>query len=1198
MNSTTQGESSSSDDIGGFPLRKKKYRAKKYLVFTVSILMMFGLLFVVGLANPEVTFSDPGLEGAVREKIGKTTGMIHQTDLRSITELDATGRGIRNLEGIGNLSKLVSLNLEDNHIEDVSELVKLPMLKVLSLRNNGITDLDDINFEAITHMDLRELSLRHNVVDLADGTGIRLSDLTLIRGLEGLEVLELRDNHIEDISPLKDLRQLTTLDIRQNPIRDFTPLTDLVELTDLNLRETGITDLGLLERMPGLVHLNIHSNPGITSIRPLETLVSLETLIMRNVPVGDQVDLLGGLTKLKRLNLSNTQIADIEALSGLTGLTQLELRDNKIADIQVLSAMKDLEILDLGNTGITDIGAIRGHVRMRELDLRHNGIRDLSPLEGFTALTYLNLHSNVHLDSVAPLTDFTDLETLILRNVPIRDQAGVLQGMKKLKVLNLTQTGITDIAALSGAVQLTQLEMADNGIRDISALAGMKGLEVLDLGNNKIESVVALEDHVRILVLDLRENEISDIGPLEGLGSLKYLNLHSNNTIASIGPIAGFTNLETLILKHVPIGEQYPVFEGLKKLKRVNVENTGILDETVLRRLQTEGSLVREDIPAYGVYDMKVPAFSHKGGLYREAFELALSTDETSGEVFYTLDGSEPTRNSLCYTKALPIPMDRVSVVRARVFSADGKSSPIVTHSYFLNPSVFERNDLPFVSIATAESNLFDPVTGIYVEKNRWMEGMAWERPIHIEMFEDDGNLAFRQNAGIRIHGAYTRTLHQRSLKIYARPEYDNQNYFNAAIFPGLRDVAKGEPKDQFKRLIIRTSGNDYNSALFRDGLTQSLVEPLKTMTTQAYRPAVLFVNGKYWGVHNIREMYGQHYLSSTFDVEEDDVVILENNAVVDEGEPEDARHYKAMLDYIRTNGLEEDAHYDYIQTQMDVENFRDYLIAETFFGNTDWPHNNIRYWRTKTDAYIPDAPYGKDGRWRWMLYDMDFSFSRHFIRVDRFGSTMDHTHDTLTWALSPYDGLYGSVAWPNFLFRAVMANAEFREGFINRYADLMNSYFEPELVEGRIDAMKEPIQPEIPDHIKRWGVIHSMAAWQQTLERMHEFAKKRPAFMRQHLVSQFRLGGTANVAIDSDPDRGHVQVNTIDIREGLPGYRIGEVWTGVYFRTVPITLTAKPKPGYRFSHWEGLGMESSEAVVKMVLTGDVQVRAVFEKED
>jgi hypothetical protein len=122
------------------------------------------------------------------------------------------------------------------------------------------------------------------------------------------------------------------------------------------------------------------------------------------------------------------------------------------------------------------------------------------------------------------------------------------------------------------------------------------------------------------------------------------------------------------------------------------------------------------------------------------------------------------------------------------------------------------------------------------------------------------------------------------------------------------------------------------------------------------------------------------------------------------------------------------------------------------------------------------------------------------------------------------------------------------------------------------------------------------MGAWQQTLQRMHEFAKKRPTYMRQHLVSQFRLGGTVNVSIGSEPEKGHVQINTLDIRDSLPGYEEGKVWTGIYFRTVPITLTAKPQPGYRFSHWEGLNQDSSEAVVKATLTGDIEVRAVFEK--
>lgn len=1154
---------------------------------------MFGLLYVAGRANPVVSFTDPGLEAAVREKVGKADGVILLTDVRSITELDASGKGIRSLEGLAVLSKLVSLNLEDNQVNDLIDLSELPMLKMLNLRNNGITDLKNVNFEAISNMQLRELNLRHNVRETESGE-IRLSDISLLEGLRKLEVLELRDNEISDISSLSRLNELIRLDLSQNTIGDFTPLSGLQKLTELNLRETGITDIEFLRKMPDLMYLNLHSNSGITSVEPVGELTALNTLILEGVPVGDKIGMIGHMENLTRLNLTNTGIDSIDVLRGMEGITHLELSGNALRDIEPISEMKDMEVLSLGHTGITDIEAAGGFIRMKELDLRNNRIEDLTPLEGMTSLTYLNLHSNRNIRSISPLGEMLELETLILRNVPVGEQTESLNELDELKILNLSNTGIADISPLKGAMKLTHLEMNQNDIEDITPLSGMTELKILDLGENRIENVDALRDHVHISELDLRGNEIKDIDPIRGLSDLRYLNLKGNGRIRSVEAIAELLKLETLILKDVPIGDQYHIFENLIHLQRVNVENTGILDESVFARLEEKGSLVRDEVPEYGVYTTRAPLFSRKGGLYGEAFTLELSTDEPSGEVFYTLNGSEPTKSSHRYTDPLTIPMDQVSVVRATVYTEEGEYSPVITNTYFLNPQVFERSDLPFISIATKESSLFDPETGIYTEKNRWMAGRDWERPIHIEMYEDSGELLFRQNAGIRIHGAYTRTLHQKSFKIFARPEYDNQNHFNGEIFPGLKDMAHGEVKNKFKRLIIRTSGNDYNGALFRDGLIQSLVAPLKTLTTQAYRPAVLFVNGRYWGIHNIREMYGTHYLSSTFDVEEEDVVILENDRLVDEGLPEDVRHYQDMLDYIRANGLKSEEHYDYIRTQMDVENFRDYLIAETFFGNTDWPHNNVRYWRTKTDEYRPDAPYGRDGRWRWMLYDMDFGFSRHFIRTDRFGSTMDHTHDTLTWALSEYDGLYGALSWPNYLFRAVMENETFRQDFISRYADLMNSYFNEELMEERIDLMKEPIEPEIRDHIRRWGFSYDYNGWQQVIIKMKEFSRERATYMRQHLIKRFKLGQSADITLLSDAEKGYIKINTIEIRDGLPGYIKGEKWRGTYFSELPVTLTAVAEKGFRFSHWEGVEIDTEAEVISLMLTEDMEIRAVF----
>ena len=136
---------------------------KKKLVFIISLLFLVGFLPIAGLANPIIHIEDPGLEEAVREKLDRPRGPVYQTDLTTITELDASGRGITSLKGLEHFTKLVDLNLEDNKVADLTPLSKLGMLKNLNLRNNGIISLESINFQSITHLPLRKINLSHNV---------------------------------------------------------------------------------------------------------------------------------------------------------------------------------------------------------------------------------------------------------------------------------------------------------------------------------------------------------------------------------------------------------------------------------------------------------------------------------------------------------------------------------------------------------------------------------------------------------------------------------------------------------------------------------------------------------------------------------------------------------------------------------------------------------------------------------------------------------------------------------------------------------------------------------------------------------------------------------------------------------------------------------------------------------------------------
>lgn len=601
---------------------------------------------------------------------------------------------------------------------------------------------------------------------------------------------------------------------------------------------------------------------------------------------------------------------------------------------------------------------------------------------------------------------------------------------------------------------------------------------------------------------------------------------------------------------------------------------------------------------------LEPPQFSHTGGFYSQAFDLEITTSSTGATIYYTLDGSQPTANSLVYTGPISVtsragnpntistirttlsnyfwqpPTEEVfkaTILRVQVVKAGALASPVSTHTYFVDPAINGRYSVPIVSLVTDAANFFDPQFGIYVPGNNvnyLQEGDAWERPIHVEFFNIDGTTAFSQDAGVRIHGGKSTNYHFKSLRLYARTDYGPAS-FEYELFPGLGVT-------QFERLILRNSGQDIYTTLFRDAMQQSLVSHLN-FDTQAYRPIVVFLNGEYWGIHGLVERYDQYYVADHYGLDPDKVDMLENRAVVDEGS---ATHWNSMIAYIEANGLSDPAHYQYIQTQMNVENFIDYHASEIFFRNTDWLQNNMRYWRYQADGYQPAAPYGQDGRWRWMMYDLDQGFG--------LSGASPYTHDTLVWATAPGTNVYNTVN--SFLLRSLLANETFKHDFINHFADLLNTAFLTDRMVQRINEMQAALSPEMQEHIDRYGKPTSITVWENSVQVMRTFAENRPFYQRQHLISYFGLSGTANVTLNvSDPQQGKIQISSLLIDENTVGLvGVPYPWTGIYFKDVPLPITAVSNPGYRFVGWQG-DVVSSDETITVTLTADLSITAVFE---
>jgi hypothetical protein len=232
---------------------------------------------------------------------------------------------------------------------------------------------------------------------------------------------------------------------------------------------------------------------------------------------------------------------------------------------------------------------------------------------------------------------------------------------------------------------------------------------------------------------------------------------------------------------------------------------------------------------------------------------------------------------------------------------------------------------MPVISLSTNKENLFDYYNGIYIPgvdfKGTWFtgnferRGRDWEKFSHIEFYEPDGRQGFSLNAGIRVKGEWIRSACYKSLQIYPRSEYDEENEIEYDVFKGMNHLNSNIPLKKYKRLILRNAGNNVvwadSNPMFRDGFAQKSIEHLN-IKTQGFRPAILFVNGEYWGIHNVMEDNDARSLENHFGFDRDSVVIMEHNLTgrnqLVEGAIGDEQDYKDLVNYITNNNLSIDS--------------------------------------------------------------------------------------------------------------------------------------------------------------------------------------------------------------------------------------------------------------------------------------------------
>lgn len=548
------------------------------------------------------------------------------------------------------------------------------------------------------------------------------------------------------------------------------------------------------------------------------------------------------------------------------------------------------------------------------------------------------------------------------------------------------------------------------------------------------------------------------------------------------------------------------------------------------------------------------PVFSMPGAVYSSAgsYKLKVSLPENAPEgtvVRYTTDGTEPNKRSN------PFPADGLTissstVIRATCFCTGWLSPRSTTHSYIFHG---RKQTIPIISIVTNQKYFYDDKLGVYVEGNyngqKKNYEYNWRRPVNIELFDEEGKPSVINQLGeTRCHGGASRGNKFKSLAVYANKRFGEKR-FKYELFPEDRPGITDH-----KSFVLRNAGNDFDYLYMRDAVIQRTMAHNCDLDWQAYRPAVVYLNGEYLCMLNIRDRSNEDNIYTYYDGLED-IDMVENNQELKAGSMDS---FKEFTDFYNEHGhtLAEYAE------RMDIVEYQNLMAMNLFYNNQDFPGNNIVMWK----------PQAEGGRWRWIVKDTDFGMGLYNSNFYKTYKTLDWLHDPnydkdRNWGANSYEATR--------LFRRLEEIDEFKQMFIDRCAVYMGDFMNYNGTNKYLTEMSNAISTEYPIHrarINQWWPNYD-----NELKDARSFLQERESFFYKHLADYYKLGAPQPLSVNQRNSPAEsaalsVTVNGIPLTKGT--------MSGKFFKDRQLTIEAKPTDdskavtGWRVMVVKGTGQE------------------------
>lgn len=554
------------------------------------------------------------------------------------------------------------------------------------------------------------------------------------------------------------------------------------------------------------------------------------------------------------------------------------------------------------------------------------------------------------------------------------------------------------------------------------------------------------------------------------------------------------------------------------------------------------------------------PEFSVYSGIYSDPFTVTITNPNPVGSsIHYTTDGSEPSLTSPTYNGPLAIMYP--TVLKARAFSWSKLPSQNKVASYLFNIA----HNTPIVSVITAPENLYGE-TGIF--DNWWTD---WERAAYVDYFDKSQKLIFSQRTGMQIDGGWGGSRFQPQHSFRLEPG-DGVLGDSAVQYPLLPQKPE---RTKYSKIYLRNGSNQYLIIPYKEGCQAEIASSNTNSYYSAMTPVSVYINGYYFGLYELREKLDEEFFQiyDSADVDEMDLLTLSAwYSFVLRAQVGSVDNFIDSYNSFLQLNPSDTGYWNNANQIFDLYNYTDYIIAESWMANTDWPGNNIKIYRSDMT----------DLKWKFIPVDFELGLAPN--------SWTDCYFDHINYMLGQNpDNMYINI-WLRSL-----QNQRFKHYFINRFADVMNSAYKNDTVSAIENRYFNSFVAEMPKEYARWGDVNNipgqMAAFVENHNTLSSQLELRSTEVRNHIQANFDLLNQLEVTLDVYPaGGGKIRISTLT-PDDYP-------WQGIYFNGVPVKIEAIATPGYTFLHWADNGRipdTLNSSWLGSLGSGDITFKAYFD---